>query len=433
MIHIYSQHISAPRLLYILQELFARRLGIDYQLTDNFENFRSLAGPKINYSYVECDGVLQVLPHDIISEERITNHHFSVKHHHEWDTIMFEQPGTIPFDIFAASFYLLSRYEEYLPHKVDDHGRFTSNQSIAVEYGFIETPLVDKWALQLKGVLEKLFGKIPCVTPTYRFISTFDIDTAYLYRGLPKDRQVKKLIKSLTFLNVQTLAQQYNVNKGKMQDPYDTFAYIEQVTHNCEVLFFVLSGGKNEYDELIPMETTEMQHLLTSLSKKYAIGLHPSYESFDKKEITLAEKNALAKTIQKDVIFSRQHFLRFQLPLTMNLLLQSGINEDYSMAYSDIAGFRASTAHPFQFFDLESNKTTALTIYPTLLMDVTLRYNMNLTTHAAISKAEQLIQEVKQVNGVCISLWHNSNLSETNNWLHWKEVFEKIHTLASNR
>lgn len=103
------------------------------------------------------------------------------------------------------------------------------------------------------------------------------------------------------------------------------------------------------------------------------------------------------------------------------------------MAYSDIAGFRASTAHPFQFFDLESNKTTALTIYPTLLMDVTLRYNMNLTTHAAISKAEQLIQEVKQVNGVCISLWHNSNLSETNNWLHWKEVFEKIHTLASNR
>ncbi|MES2779340.1 MAG: polysaccharide deacetylase family protein [Bacteroidota bacterium] len=432
LIRIYSQHISAPRLLYILQELFIRRLGMDYQLTDNLDDFQSYSGPKINYSHHECESAIQIVPHAIITEEHINNHVISVKHHHVWDTLMLEQQGEIPFELFAASFYLLSRYEEYLPHKVDDHGRFEADQSLAVQYGFIETPLIDKWALQLKIVLENHFGRIQSTMPTYRFVSTFDIDTAYLYKGLEQERQLKKLVKSISFLNVTTLAEQYNVRKGKLRDPYDTYRYIAQVTNNCNVLYFILSGGEHEYDELIPIKTPEMQSLLKSLSKEYTLGLHPSYLSFDSKEIIEHEKQILESSIQQQVIINRQHFLRFRLPQTMNLLIESGIREDYSMAYSEIAGFRASTAHPFRFFDLEQNIVTELLLYPTTLMDVTLRFSMNLTIHAAITKAEQLIQEVKLVNGVFVSLWHNSNLSATNEWLPWKEVFEKIHTLASD-
>ena len=30
----------------------------------------------------------------------------------------------IPFDVFAASFFLVSRYEEYLEFQPDAHGRF---------------------------------------------------------------------------------------------------------------------------------------------------------------------------------------------------------------------------------------------------------------------------------------------------------------------
>jgi hypothetical protein len=114
----------------------------------------------------------------------------------------------------------------------------------------------------------------------------------------------------------------------------------------------------------------------------------------------------------------------------MNLLIANGIAEDYSMAYSDVCGFRASTSHPFAFFDLENNTPTSLLLYPTSLMDVTLRFNMNLTIASSLNKAEQLIQEIKEVNGCCITIWHNSNLSNTNDWYAWREVFEKIHSLA---
>jgi hypothetical protein len=405
---------------------------MDYHLTDNLVDFQSHTGPKINYSHYECDGALQILPHKIITETEIASHSISVRHNHIWDTLMLEQQGEIPFELFAASFYLLSRYEEYLPHKVDEHGRFEADQSMAVQYGFIDTPLVDKWALQLKETLQQQFGPIPSTPPAYRFISTIDIDTAYLYKGLETERQLRKLAKSVSLLNLTTLTEQYNVYKGNVQDPYDTYSYIARVTNDIPVLYFILCGGQSEYDELIPMDTPEMKALLTTLAKSYTLGLHPSYESFDNGVIISRERQLLEDNIQRKVTISRQHFLRFRLPQTMNLLIENGIAEDYSMAYSELAGFRASTAHPFHFFDLENNNPTKLLLYPTILMDVTLRYNMNLTIYAALQKAEQLIQEVRQVNGVCVTLFHNSNLSATNGWDPWREVFEKIHTLASD-
>ena len=48
-----------------------------------------------------------------------------------------------PFDIFSAAFYLISRYEEYLPHEKDSHGRFSHTSSLAWRENFIHMPLVN--------------------------------------------------------------------------------------------------------------------------------------------------------------------------------------------------------------------------------------------------------------------------------------------------
>jgi hypothetical protein len=426
---IYTEHIT-PRLTYIVAELFKRRLGIDARLTVSVNEVEQYAGAKINYSHHTLEGCLHIKPHPILFDAELTNYNVLAKHHHEWDTLIWEQHGLVPFDIFAASFYLLTRYEEYLPHKVDDHGRFDPEQSLAVEYGFIETPLIDKWAILLKNVLEKQYGTIACTPPTYRFLSTFDIDTAYLYKGLENFRQLGKTIKSATLLRFDKLAEQVQVLHRNGQDPYDTYQYIETVTEGKPVLYFTLCGGQTEFDEALPIESVEMQELLKSLAKKYDMGIHPSYASQDDMEIIQRETALLEKCIEKKVTQSRQHFLRFTLPHTYQALIKLGITEEYSMGYAKVCGFRASTAHPFYFFDLTENTQTNLLVYPTTVMDVSLKLVMNLTVQSALQKVEQLIHEVKQVNGIFISLWHNSNLSETNEWLEWKEVFEKIHTEA---
>lgn len=433
LILIYAPHISSPRLQYVLNELFSRRLGMVYRLTDSTNDLDTHPGARINYSHENLPHCLHIKPHALLQETQLVNHSTKVKYDKEWDSIFFEQPGHVPFDLFAASFYLLSRYEEYLPHKVDDHGRFHHDQSLAVQQGFIEVPLVDKWVLMLKNELEKQFGNIAASPPAFQCISTVDIDVAYLYKGIVPYRQLRKLAKSVLLLRFGKAAEQLRVRSKKLRDPYDTYDYLHRITRNVTLKYFILSGGHTEHDQALPINGNEMRSLLRSLAAKHEVGLHPSYASSEQDQLIPLEKQQLEAVTGSRIISGRQHFLRFRLPHTMNVLIRSGIGHDYSMAYSGIAGFRASTAHPFYFYDLEQNHATPLVLYPTCVMDVTLRYNLGLTVHAAQNKIEQLMQEVKQVNGLFISIWHNSNLSHTDGWMPWKEVFEKIHTLASQK
>jgi hypothetical protein len=71
------------------------------------------------------------------------------------------------FDLFAAAFYLVTRYEEYLPFIADRHNRFEASQSVLFKHGLLERPLINEWAEDLK----QTFFKNPCwFAHTCRFV-----------------------------------------------------------------------------------------------------------------------------------------------------------------------------------------------------------------------------------------------------------------------
>ena len=45
------------------------------------------------------------------------------------------------FDVFSASFYLVSRYEEYLPYVKDMYERFQAENSLAYKHNFYKNQL----------------------------------------------------------------------------------------------------------------------------------------------------------------------------------------------------------------------------------------------------------------------------------------------------
>ena len=100
------------------------------------------------------------------------------------------------------------------------------------------------------------------------------------------------------------------------------------------------------------------------------------------------------------------------------------------MGFADAAGFRAGIASPFQFFDLEENKITDLLIHPFQVMDASLQQYMKLSPEQAIGKIKEIVEEVKNVNGDFISLWHNESLSEWKEWTGWSEVYRQLLTIA---
>ena len=91
--------------------------------------------------------------------------------------------SALPFDPFAASFFLVSRYEEYIPFIADEHNRFGARESFMFKSGFLDKPLVNQYAHMLGEILQKFNSGLELKTSQYKFINSVDIDNAYAYLG----------------------------------------------------------------------------------------------------------------------------------------------------------------------------------------------------------------------------------------------------------
>ena len=112
------------------------------------------------------------------------------------------------------------------------------------------------------------------------------------------------------------------------------------------------------------------------------------------------------------------------MPDTYQNLLNLGIGEDHTMGYSSQTGFRAGIARPFYFYDLVREKPTLLRIVPFQVMDRTLLTYLKLTPDEACKEFEYYTITIKSVGGQFVSLWHNTSLSNYEEWSGWKKVFE---------
>jgi hypothetical protein len=165
------------------------------------------------------------------------------------------------------------------------------------------------------------------------------------------------------------------------------------------------------------------QHLINQISSKFPIGVHPSYHASTIKKMLQNEQQCLRKISNKPIENNRFHFLKFKLPNSYNYLIETNILKDYTMAYANKIGFRASTCKSFYFYNLTENKSTLLEIFSPCVMDVTLKNFELFNPSEARIAIEKLRKAVKKVNGTFISIWHNSNLTETAEWKDWKAVW----------
>jgi hypothetical protein len=430
----------STRTQYVLDELFLRRLGIEFKVTEKEDYFIKSSSHKISYGNKIIEGCLNIPSVPLLYEENIHRHEIVVESDEKWQKIFFKNPfKNIPdfrqptqflnFDVFAASFYLLSRYEEYLPHKKDEHLRFKAENSLAFQNQFLEIPLVDMWANLIGEMIKKQYPQCKDneLAPKQKFeiINTIDIDFAYRYKGLSMFRNLKKAIRNILRFDFKELAFQINVRRGNANDPYDTFDYIKEKSKSVKtLLFYLLANKESKYDKNIPTSSPELRTLFSSLSALHECGLHPSYLSTVNKKMLQDEFETFKQITGKVATKSRQHFLKMQMPFTYHNLIQQGVKDDYTMAYASHLGFRASTCKPFNWFDLLENKETDLVIHSSCAMDVTLKNYLKLQVLGAIDSLRKLKSAVKNVDGNFIIIWHNTSLIEDAEWQGWREVYE---------
>ena len=424
-VKIYSGEDS-PRLRYIAGIILGDILGLSWEFTSD----RRKLGKHnvINYSDEDIKGSFRIGPASILFETGILEKELSVI---KWKglPVFFPSPdgSDIPFDIFAASFYLVTRYEEYCSFEPDEFGRFSAASSLACRNGFLELPVVELWAKELSKQLLKKFPTLVFKRNEFSSLVTFDADEPFEYLGRSLMQSLGGLLQDLTKNNRHVSDRYQTVAKGR-PDPFEVFSYISECIDRNEAAsrFFFPVGDRSKYDQNPSWKNEQYRSLMRRLSVKYDFGIHPSFSASTNPAILAKEIQRLKVILERSAMSSRFHYVRLKLPVSYNNLIESGISEDYSMGYSDEPGFRAGISRPYIFYDVLNDVETNLRIVPFMFMDVTLYRNKKLDAQASQEVILKLMNESRRVGGLFVSIWHNTTLLDNKECRPWRKVFETM-------
>jgi hypothetical protein len=411
-------------------------LGVEYQFTSDKDEFLRYQGPKINYSEKAFSKEIYFKSTELLFEKEIETTDVIVTEHEGIPGLfpVYDEKSSIPFDPFASVFYMLSRYEEYLPYRKDEHGRFHAHESLAYKHKFLRKPVVNIWAYLIRRILKKRYPELQFRRRSFSFIPTYDIDIALSYLGKGLLRNIAGYGKDLKDLAFKRIVERTRVLLTGKRDPYDAYAYLINLhkRYQLKPYFFILFGRYGRFDKNLATSNRKFTNLVKHLADYGEIGIHPSYYSNQKPQQLKEEIQKLSKVINKEITASRQHYLKLELPFTYQNLIKNEITDDFTMGFASEIGFRAGICEPYYFYDLDTEHETPLRIHPFAVMEGTLKDYMKIKPHEAMQFVKPLIDNVKAVDGQFITLWHNQSLNDQISEGHWREPYEEIIRYALN-
>ncbi|WP_283637142.1 polysaccharide deacetylase family protein [Aquaticitalea lipolytica] len=426
MLLVYTHKIT-PRLTYAFKHICTRILGIPVKFTTTIEDFITHDSMKMSYAKQPLSNEVFVRSNELLFEIGLSDIDINV---HDWDdTKCFfntSEKSSLPYDIFAASFYLLSRYEEYLPHVKDEYGRFLASESLALKNKFLHQPVIDIWAYKFKAILQAQFPDYNFPQKLYSIQPVIDVPMAYYFKQKGVMRTIGGTFNDLLELKIRRLFQRYLTIFGFRRDPYDTFKWIinKQKQTKTKFIVFFLIGDYSTFDKNINVNKKRFISLIKSVSDYCKVGLKASFFALEDINILKKEKLKLESITNYELEASRHSFSKLNIPESYRNLVELEVKQDFTMGYINHTGFRAGTCTPFQFYDLDYEVQTPLQINSFHCIDYAF-----LKKHSLLDKRqelEQLIYEVKKVNGTFTPIFHNYTFGDEDRWKGFKKLFTLI-------
>jgi len=425
MLLVYTHKIT-PRFTYIMKHVFTKMLQIEVVLTTKVEDFIAHAGAKITYTRQPLQNEFFIKSHDLLFEQGIRDIDINIQ---EWiDVPCFFSTNiksAIPFDVFAASFYLISRYEEYLPHVKDQHGRYSVNDSIAFKNNFLDKPIVDIWINKLKLALLKRFPYLEIPKKKFKQVSLIDVSVSHCYTERGIIRSLGGIVIDFFSLNLKRTFSRLIVLLGIKKDPYDNFEELVKAhkEFNVVAIFFFLFADYSNYDKNISVNNNKFRYLIKSIADYNKVSLMGAYDSFKNVEALKKDKARFIDLIKRPVKKIRLRYNRVNIPESYRDLVDAEFTKDYSMGYTLQEGFRAGTCTPFYFYDISFEMQLPLIITPFCVEDYSLVKYENF--EEAKEVLLKLKNEVAKVNGTFVTVFSNEMLGGyRNNFI--KELYLKM-------
>lgn len=430
MLLIYTQKLT-PRISYIFKHICLRILGIDVVFTSGIEEFIAHTGPKISYGKKPMGNELFFQSHGLLEQQGLEAIEVTVK---KWDDtygfFSVSHSSGLPFDIFAASFFMITRYEEYLPHVKDEVGRFMASESLAFKEGFLQQPIVDIWAYLFKAKLLETFPNIAFPEKNIVIHPVIVASQPYAYRQKGFFRSLVGYFDNFVNGKFRNIINRTQVILGLKRDPLDTFKWIvnKATRSDFKLTVFFLLGNAVSFIESMNTHRQKFKMLIKYMADYKEVGLIFSFNALNEYEVLKNEKRRMEEITNRSLESTMNSEFLVNLPDIYRNLIELEIKHDYTMVFRDTVGFRAGTCTPFLFYDLDYEIKTPLIVHPAAM--TTLAFQ---TKYASdIEKTViNTIQAVEKVNGTFTMIFSNSDFSSEESNKVWRKIFsEKLQEYA---
>jgi len=329
-------------------------------------------------------------------------------------------------DMFAACFFMLTRWEEHVNKSRDVHDRFPAYKSLAYKEDFLDKPIVNEMVENLKKQLLELDKSLLFKERIFKQYISCDVDEPFdctvenfkiLIRTIIGD-----MIKRKSFLLAFKRIRRYTFNKFenyRYDDNY-TFKWYMDICeqHDFQIVFYVIPDSSEDGNSCYKLEDQKIQRLLKYIDKRgHKIGVHSTYQTYKDKEKAKLQKDILDKilkqlNIKQTIKENRQHYLRWDSSTTPQVLEYIELEYDTTGGYADMIGFRYGVCYEFSMFDILNRQKLNLKQRPLIVMECTLideAYMNYGYTKKTITAINDLKSKCKKYNGNFSLLWHNNH------------------------
>lgn len=358
---------QTSRITYIFKHVFTNMLGLEIGFTSKIEDFIAHDGMKISYGKQALGNELFFQAVPLLSEQGFSDIEPEVE---VWgSTVGFfrvKENSALPFDIFAAAFYMLSRYEEYAPHVKDEHGRFPATESIASKANFLESPIIDFWVERLKSLLKERYPGITLKVNHFVLQTIVGVEEAYRFKRKGIMRTVGGGFRDLFLFRLRSVIKRILVILFIRKDEYDIFDKLIDFMkrHRVGFKFMFQLSDFSAYDKNVSHQRKQFQSLIKSVADYAEVGLLLGKFSTQRKDLLLTEKKRMESIVNRPLKSILNIKYPMNLPETQNNIADLEIPNTFSMGYPETIGFRAGTCTPFLFYDINLERITPVKLHP---------------------------------------------------------------------
>lgn len=412
MILIFTQKMT-PRKTYIFNQVLREILGLEIRFTKKIEEFIACKDWKFSYGDRRMGNEFFVKSSGLLNGQSVVKQNIEVK---DWHGIPCffgdgEGEGDIPFDIFSASFYMLSRYEEYLPHEKDEFGRFPAKESLAFKNDFLHRPVVDLWAYRFKDALENHFTEL--VVPGRKFGVKNVLSVAELYKYNKKGlmRNIGGGLRDFFQLRFKEVFERVRTQIFWAKDPYDVYDDLLKISkqHKIKWNFLFQLSDYSMYNKNIGYNRKVYHAMIKSMGDYGKIGLLVGYEAVHDLKTLRKEKRRWENIANQELEMAMTNDHGVNLPDLYNNYDSIEIGNDFSMGFPEKIGFRAGTCTPYLYYELNLERISPLIIQPTVFNSEAFLPKSFFEVKTVLDRIKA---EVEHVEGQFIMVFKNTDFAE---------------------